>query len=182
MALVLPVFSQKSEILPLDVDWHNKIAIDELFNELRFAANPMDSQSVETKLFVQMLNTEPQTINLALQEAVSLEENGDNDGAFNIYKKLITIQPKYSEVYNRAASVAYRMGDRKDAKIWLQKSLILEPRSFSALTGLGLILEEEEKYKAAEEMFKKALYWNPNYEEAKRGLFRVQSVIYGFDY
>ena len=55
--------------------------------------------------------------------------------------KLIVLQPDWAEAWNKRATVRYLMDDEQGSMADIARVLVLEPRHFGALSGMGMILE-----------------------------------------
>ncbi len=64
------------------------------------------------------------------------------DLAIRLLNAIIEIKPNYVEAWNRRATVFFLKKDYANALADLAKVLVLEPRHFGALTGLGAIMQD----------------------------------------
>lgn|GEM_PF-3294405 len=156
-----------------------EVRIDYYFNELRFAKNSVEAEMIEAKLYNEMSVAKMASVNLMLEGAASLEQEGDFARALQLYQSAQEIEPGFSESYARAGAIAYRLGDKSLALSMTQKALLYEPRHFAAWFGLGTLYEEMGDLPKAREAFSKALYFYPNFSDAERAIFRIDTKLLG---
>ncbi len=85
----------------------------------------------------------------------------DFDAAIEAFSEVIDRHPEFAEGWNKRATVYFMMGNYTQSAKDIKQTLILEPRHFGALSGLGLIYGRLERPKAAIAAFKEALEVNP---------------------
>jgi len=84
------------------------------------------------------------------------------DDALSTFDALVEVSPDFAEAWNKRATVRYLIGDLEGSVADIERTLELEPRHFGALSGLGLIYQEIEKWDAALRAFEAALRINPH--------------------
>lgn len=84
------------------------------------------------------------------------------DDALSTFDALVEAAPDFAEAWNKRATVHYLMGNFDASVADIEETLKLEPRHFGALSGLGLIYQEVEKWDAALRAFETALQVNPH--------------------
>jgi tetratricopeptide (TPR) repeat protein len=97
--------------------------------------------------------------------------NGDDlDGAFEAFSRVVAMAPKFAEGWNKRATVLFLMGRTAESISDIDHVLVLEPRHFGALSGLGLCNARLQKDKAALEAFQRAAAVDPQSEGIRRNI------------
>ncbi len=107
-------------------------------------------------------NSGSATIDLLMQRGAQMMDAEKFDQAIAIFDHVIAIAPDFSEGWNRRATVYYLKDDYPRALKDLERTLLLEPRHFSALSGLGTIMTALGEDKRALSAFQMALKLNPH--------------------
>ena len=84
------------------------------------------------------------------------------DIALTHFNQLVRHEPRFAEGWNKRATVLYTMGRIHASIDDIQKVLVLEPRHFGALTGLGMCYEVLGNNTAAAMAYELALTANPH--------------------
>lgn len=177
--LCLMFFGEKSTILKVDNDLQHKQAVDDLFAQMRAADNAANAEAAEMQLFAEISKSGSPSIDLLMVEAMTDNQNGDLQTAYETLQTITQSAPMFAEGFNQKANVEYQLELKDDAFVDLQKTVALEPRHFAAWAGLGAIYEERGDYKNALNAYKNSAYYNPNYDEATRGIFRIETLTKG---
>ena len=81
---------------------------------------------------------------------------------------LVEIEPDWAEAWNQRATARYLADDDRGAMQDLAHVLVLEPRHFAALAGMGFILQRRGFDKEALRVFRRSLEINPRQSEISR--------------
>lgn len=95
------------------------------------------------------------------------------------FGKAIEKAPKFSEAFNKRATVYFLMGDFDASIADIKQTLLLEPRHFGALAGLGMIYAELGEDKAALKAYEAALSYNPHLTNAKAAVKEIRKKLKG---
>lgn len=95
--------------------------------------------------------------------------------AFQYYKKARSIDPVYSESWFGLASLMFKQNNLYEAMYYVRKSMTLKTENPDYLFLAGEIFEKLEFFEDAILTFKKLLRIDPNDEEAKEILSRIES-------
>ena len=102
-----------------------------------------------------------------------------NEGNFKIslshFDKAVHLDPQFAEGWNKRATVYYLMGDFDTSVADIQKTLVLEPRHFGALSGLGMIYDDLDKPAAAVKVWQKALEINPHMQSIRHRIEEIRA-------
>ena len=81
--------------------------------------------------------------------------------ALEIFNAVIEGDPGFAEGWNKRATLYYLMGRYDESIADVERTLVLEPRHFGALSGMGLIYTELDDAKTALSWFEQAIEVNP---------------------
>ena len=86
------------------------------------------------------------------------------------FDQVVQMAPEYAEGWNQRATVRYLRGRFAQSAADIRRTLMLEPRHFGALSGLGLVYMELGRDAAARDAFRRALAVNPHLSGARQNL------------
>ena len=92
------------------------------------------------------------------------------------FSRVIKKNPDYAEAWNKRATVYYLLGDYKNSINDINHTLILEPRHFGAMNGLGMILIKLNKYDEALITYKEILKIIPHDKEIKNRIKDIENL------
>jgi tetratricopeptide (TPR) repeat protein len=150
--------------------------LDELFARLHRAKTSDAAQGPEHDIWVLWMTSDSATADALLAQAA----RAMNDNAFaparQILDKMVTLYPNYAEVWNKRATLNFLTGRLDDSLADIEHVLAIEPRHFGALSGKGLVLEQQKKYSAALDAFHEALAINPNMTSIQNEISRIEKT------
>jgi|TARA_B110000438_G_scaffold284783_1_gene314180 tetratricopeptide (TPR) repeat protein len=152
----------------LSADTSKKIALENLFIELKNAEHILDAKKTENKIWniwSEHYNNEKLTKEMAL--GTKHMSNGNYVAAYKIFTNIIEQDPDWAEAWNKRATVSFLMGNFKDSLKDINQTLIIEPRHFGALSGSGLVYINLNKYEEAIKSYKAAQKIYPLIESGK---------------
>jgi len=144
--------------------------LDSLFARLRKVASPAEAQMVERAIWDLWTKSDSPTAELLLTQAVKALGAGEEQASLTILDRLVEIHPNFAEAWNKRATVYFMIGRYDDSLSDINHVLDLEPRHFGALSGLGMIKQQQGDKKAALAAFRDALAVNPQLEGAKQAV------------
>ena len=151
--------------------------LDRLFNDLKFK-NATLSYEIEQKIW-ELWSTHPSDKNLTtmLAEGSNLVNKQKFDQAIVVFSKVIDLDPKWAEAWNKRATVLYMVGEFQKSQDDIDKVLELEERHFGALAGQGLVNIQLENYDKAIMSYKKAQQIYPNMKSPKIMIKQIEELI-----
>jgi tetratricopeptide (TPR) repeat protein len=163
-------------ITNLEANDKNK-KLDRLFNDLKFK-NATLSYEIEQKIW-ELWSTHPSDQNLTkmLAEGSTLVNKKKFDQAIVVFSKVIDLDPKWAEAWNKRATVLYMVGEFQKSQDDIDKVLELEERHFGALAGQGLVNIQLENYDKAIMSYKKAQQIYPNMKSPKIMIKQIEELI-----
>ena len=163
-------------ITNLEANDKNK-KLDRLFNDLKFK-NATLSYEIEQKIW-ELWSTHPSDKNLTtmLAEGSNLVNKQKFDQAIVVFSKVIDLDPKWAEAWNKRATVLYMVGEFQKSQDDIDKVLELEERHFGALAGQGLVNIQLENYEKAIMSYKKAQQIYPKMKSPKIMIKQIEELI-----
>ena len=151
--------------------------LSKLFDELK-VGNFSISQEVEQKIW-NIWSTHPTDQNLTeiLGEGSKLVRNQELVQAFDIFTKVIELDPTWAEAWNKRATVLYLLGDYNGSQKDIDKVLKLEKRHFGALAGEGLVNIELKNYEKAIKSYQKAQKIYPSMKSPNIMIEKIKELI-----
>ena len=97
--------------------------------------------------------------------------------AYEVFTKIITVEPDWAEAWNKRATVLYLMNQYQSSLADIKITLALEPRHFGALSGQALNYTELQLYEKAIQSYKAAQEIYPAIESAREMIPELQDLI-----
>ena len=138
------------------------IELDKLFNKLGKIDNVEEADILEKEIWA-VWNKHPKKKKLTdkLEFGTKLMYQGRYDYALMVFSNIIKNDPKWSEAWNKRATLLFFMKDYQKSLSDIEKVLNLEPRHFGALSGRAQIYIELELYQKAIKDLKEAKKIHP---------------------
>jgi tetratricopeptide (TPR) repeat protein len=112
-----------------------------------------------------------------LDQGSLLIDRGQLKKAYKIFTQIIIADPKWSEAWNKRATVLYLMKKYQFSLDDINVTLTLEPRHFGALSGQALNYIELTQYEKAIESYKAAQKIYPAMGAAKKMIPKLKELI-----
>ena len=143
-------------------------ALNNLFNQLKKVKNSKNAVLLEAKIW-SIWNEHPTNNKLTerLEFGTELMQYGDYNYALSIFDNIIVTDPKWSEAWNKRATVFFLMNKFTDSLDDIDKVLNIEPRHFGALSGQARIFIKLQKYEKAIKSIEKALIFYPSFKSGE---------------
>ncbi|MEP9376838.1 tetratricopeptide repeat protein [Aquabacter sp. CN5-332] len=141
--------------------------LDALFEALRLAPDESSAKALGTRLDAFLAQTGSPSADLLMARAELAAQAKEYDLALELLDAAIAIVPDNLALLSRRASIKYAQDDYSGALADLGEVLTREPRNYTALLGLALIMREVGDDKRALEAARKALAINPHLDAAK---------------
>ena len=114
-----------------------------------------------------------------MDRGIKLMSQSRLDEAEKLFSGLIQKEPDYIEAWNKRATVRFMMGKTNaslnDVFVVLEK----EPNHFGAVSGLGLILMQEDDFEGAFKAYKRLLQINPFSRDALHLIPLLEQTLLG---
>jgi len=141
-----------------------KILLDKLFDQLVKVDDSNNAEQLEEKIW-SVWSKHPKNNKLTerLEFGTELMQYGDYNYALKVFDNIIFTDPKWSEAWNKRATVYFLMGEFKYSLDDIDRVLSIEPRHFGALSGQARIFIKLQKYERAIKSIEKALKFYPSF-------------------
>ena len=141
-----------------------KNILNNLFNQLEKVNNSKSAVLLEEKIW-SIWNEHPTNNKLTekLEFGTELMQYGDYNYALKVFDNIIVADPKWSEAWNKRATVYFLMSEFKNSLNDIDKVLNIEPRHFGALSGQARIFIKLHEYERAIQSIERALKFYPSF-------------------
>ncbi len=153
--------------------------LDSLFKKLRSADSAKEAQFIEQSIWRIWTTSGDSEVDILMAESIVAMAREKFEQARDVLDKVVRIAPEFAEGWNKRATLNYLTGDFKASVADVEKTLILEPRHFGALSGLAMIslaIGEDER---ALEAFDAALAIHPRMAGAETHIRDLREKLYG---
>ena len=141
--------------------------LDDLFITLRSSDDPTALRYAESQIWEIWHQSGEAEVDQMMEEGRKAVTAGELAIAEQIYSQVIDRLPEFSEGWNRRATVRYYRQDYEGSLDDIRQTLLLEPRHFGAIWGLGMILGWQQEFSAAITAFERLLEIKPNAGDAR---------------
>ena len=157
----------------------NDPRLEDLFNQLRAAADQVQAAPVEELIWQIWMEHEDSNVENQMQIGIQQMNFGDSAAALATFDRLVEAAPDFAEAWNKRATIHYLLGNYAASEADIVKTLQLEPFHFGALSGRGLVLIAQGKFEEARKAFSRALEVNPTMEATKNNIEEINQYLRG---
>ncbi len=142
-----------------------KNILNNLFNQLEKVNNSKSATLLEGRIW-SIWNEHPTNNKLTerLEFGTELMQYGDYNYALKVFSNVLESDPKWSEAWNKRATVYFLMSQFTNSLNDIDKVLDIEPRHFGALSGQARIFIKLEEYEKAIKSIENALKFYPSFK------------------
>lgn len=173
-----PVPDRSLPASPAEEKARHQARLDALFAQLGQKNNP-DWERVQNDIWIHWSKSGSPSMDLLLLRAGRAMDAGDHELALRFLDDLVRLAPEFAEGWNKRATVYFLLGEYGPSVADIQRTLVLEPRHFGALSGLGMILERVGDKKGAIRAYRRGLEIHPNLPGAAEGVERLAPEVDG---
>jgi len=155
--------------------------LDALFKHLGKAADAEEAEAISAAIEKVWLQSDSPTADLLMQRGLAAMEGKHLPLALTVFDRLLQLQPGWSEAWEKRATTRLLGGDLDGAVADMQHALKLEPRQFSALAALGLVLHKQGLKKEALAAMRKSLALDPQQPQIKAIVDKLSVEVEGRD-
>jgi tetratricopeptide (TPR) repeat protein len=142
--------------------------LDQLFERLAAAGAETEAEGIAEQIVRIWARSGSDTLDLLMDRVKQAMEAKDGVLALDILDSVLALKPDWAEAYSRRAAVHFQLKDMDGAMRDLRQTLLLEPRHFQALAGIGMIFQQGGNEKQALAAFREALKLNPYIKGVKQ--------------
>lgn len=152
--------------------------LDRLFAGLA-AADAAAATALVDEIRREMSKSGSDSMDLILERGRKAMQEKNLERARMHFSALTRLAPDFAEGWNAAATLAYLEEDFGRAVVEIERALALEPRHFSALAGLAMILERLDRKPAALKAWREAQRLHPTLDRAEEAIRRLSPEVDG---
>jgi tetratricopeptide (TPR) repeat protein len=157
----------------------NDERLDGLFAQLHATADAQVAQGITRQIWEIWYHTDDVRAREIFVRGVQHMQEGRFEEALAAFDELVKLTPGFAEAWNRRATLLYLMGEHAASIADINHTLVLDPRHFGALSGLGLIYLHSEQWEYAISAFRKALEVNPHLPGPKLNIEMIEQHTRG---
>jgi len=148
-----------------------------LFGHLAEARVQSDAIDAAQQIWTIWTQSGDEEIDAQMQRGAMLMQRGRFAEALEVLDAVVEARPQFAEGWNRRATVHYMARDYAASMADIQRTLVLEPRHFGALSGMGLIFKATGDPEAALSAFEEVLRIHPWAPAARAERRRLRSEL-----
>lgn len=116
-------------------------------------------------------------VDARLQDGILAMQRGAFDEAVTIFTEVIEMAPDFAEAYNKRATTYYLLQEYEQSIRDCDRTLVLNPAHFGALSGAGLCYLGLRNLLKALEYFERAMAVNPNMPQIQRYVEDIRKFL-----
>jgi tetratricopeptide (TPR) repeat protein len=151
--------------------------LDEWFVELATTDDQHTARELSSKIWNTWLQNDREDITNLMSAGIKLMSVGQLPGALAQFDRIVELVPEFAEGWNKRATVLYFMNRPDDSVADIKQTLLLEPRHFGALSGLGLILMDSGDHTSALTAFERAQQVNPHAPGILENIEQIKNLL-----
>ena len=146
----------------------NDARLEDLFEILSKTESDVQINEVTSSIWDIWHETNDPSIEADFYRGLESMRTGDLLMAVAFFTRVIDKNPNFAEGWNKRATVYYMLGKFDASMMDIHETLILEPRHFGAMDGMGLIFIHLEQFDKAIEIYDQMLKIFPNNSSTKQ--------------
>mgnify|MGYP001040987031 FL=1 len=154
------------------------LTLDNLFLQLQDPEN-LDWKKTEKEIWREWRKSGSVSMDHLLKRGVIAMQQGRLKVAAGHFSAAIDHAPDYAEAWNKRATAYYLMEEFGLSMSDIRQTLLLNPRHFGAMAGLGSILEQIDRPKDALMFYERALQVHPHQKGVKEAIERLKTEVKG---
>ena len=153
-------------------------ALDELYDEL-LTAKEQTHEAIADEIRREFQRSGSPAMNLLLRRGGDAMEEGDTQQAIEHFTALVNHAPDFAEGYHSRASAYFAAGLWGPALDDLREVLVLAPRHFGALFGVGNLMEGLDRPEDALDVYRLILEIYPLNQQTLDAVARLEEQLRG---
>ena len=148
-----------------------------LFDKLYFSENTNEINTITKEIWDIWHETNDIKIEEDFYRGIESMRNRNLIMSVNFFSKVIEKKPNFAEGWNKRATAYFMMGEFDKSMFDINQTLLLEPRHFGALDGMGLIFMHLQQYSKAIKIYDQMLKIFPNNKSIIDKKFLMQDYL-----
>lgn len=140
--------------------------LDALFEKLKGGSDE-EARVVERQIWQIWIEHKNPEIARLMQRGIAAMAGDDEEEALETFNQIVSHDKGFAEGWNKRATIEFAMGDFAASIADVERTLVLEPRHFGALSGLGQIYLVLDNKKQALKAFRAALAIDPHLDAVR---------------
>jgi tetratricopeptide (TPR) repeat protein len=153
--------------------------LDDLFARLAASTDAAETDGLIAAIDRLHLESGSDTGDFLMARAIAALGSQNLQVSRDLLDKLVVLQPDWAEAWNKRATVRYLLDDEQGSMADIARVLILEPRHFGALSGMGMILERGGFSDEALRAYRRALEIAPQLATLRAAVDRLTAAVKG---
>ncbi len=162
-----------------DENARKKLLLSSLLGRLKKTEDAASALVLEQAIWKIWLKSGSPTIDLLMSQVVKSMGQRNYRLALKLLDRIVELAPEFSEGWNKRATVLYITGQFQASLDDIERVLVLEPRHFGALSGMGLVMQQLGDKKGALGAFREALNVHPYLGAAKKAIRILEKEVEG---
>jgi tetratricopeptide (TPR) repeat protein len=156
-------------------------SLDDLYARLKTTDDPAEGKGIARLIEQRLDRSSSATVDLLTSRARQAMVAHDFALAAELMDRVTSLDPTWSEGWNRRATVFWLLSDKGEALADLQRALVLEPRHFEAWSAMGKIYQSMDDDRRALAAYRRALAIYPTMDSIKEAVDRLAPSVDGRD-
>lgn len=153
--------------------------LDALFAELKRERNEKAAERIASRIWEAWGHSGSASIDLMMGWSKTAMDAKKFDAALDFLDQVVTISPSYAEGWNRRATVHFMMQNYAKSMADINHTLVLEPRHFGALAGMGQIMKSSGHDELALQAYQRVLDIYPMMRSAQNEVATLSEELAG---
>jgi tetratricopeptide (TPR) repeat protein len=153
--------------------------LDDLFIRLAASRDEAETNGLVAAIDRLQLESGSDTADFLMARAIAALGAHNLPVSRSLLDKIVILRPDWAEAWNKRATVRYLAGDEQGSMADIARVLVLEPRHFGALSGMGMILERGGFSDDALRAYRRALEIAPRLASLRAAVDRLTAAIKG---
>lgn len=179
IAAISPAIAGEPLVESASTDQSGEAQLNTLFSELKRERNEKSAERIASRIWETWAHSGSASVDLMMMWSKKAMDARKFDVALDFLDQVVTISPSFAEGWNRRATVHFMMQNYALSMADINRTLVLEPRHFGALSGLGQILKNTGKKQLALQAWQEVLDIYPMMRNAQNEVASLSEDLSG---
>lgn len=153
--------------------------LDRLFEQLKKDPKHTSASATARMIWREWTASGSKSIDLLMSWARTAMGKEEYARAEDLLDQVTVLKPEYAEGWNRRATLYYAKSDFGRSLADIEKTLLLEPRHFGALSGLAVIMQRLDRNEDALKAWYRVLEIYPANKSAQKAVIELEEELAG---